>query len=362
MEIENRTSVGRNIRMNRGMNHTVTLWLSACLATLTCGTGSDSAIQRVDVLKVSKSVLRDTLRYIGEIDGIDDTIMKAGLSGKIRTVNVSEGDIVQPNQVLLTLDITTPRRDAKEAKKNLDDARFHLKVTEKARHFGHATQDSIHAARRELDAADLAYRKAILNIKNTTLKAPFTGYIRVVDSVYTPGDSLFRGTPVCSIEKIDSVRLDIPLKKFQTHLITVHTPVGISALSDSLSFQARAKIDTVISDTATVVWVNSDMLRFLPRMNAVVSIPYRSCQKCISVPETALFLHDGTPFVLVIKRKKIERRYVTPGRKFSLRTEIVSGLKRGEKVVLSLPSSIDTTQKVTPVVIGKTGSYHTGVR
>ena len=71
-------------------------------------------------------------------------------------------------------------------------------------------------------------------------------------------------------------------------------------------------------------------------MFVTIDLPDMAAATVLQVPVTAVFDHEGRPFVFVhLGGERFERRNVVVGRQGSFAVEIVSGLEAGDQVVVS---------------------------
>ena len=107
------------------------------------------------------------------------------------------------------------------------------------------------------------------------------------------------------------------------------------------SFEGRVFYagDVVDRETRTVnlrvVADNADR-KLKPGMFVTIDLPDMAAATVLQVPVTAVFDHEGRPFVFVhLGGERFERRNVVVGRQGSFAVEIVSGLEAGDQVVVS---------------------------
>ncbi|MED4928582.1 efflux RND transporter periplasmic adaptor subunit, partial [Bacillus smithii] len=71
-----------------------------------------------------------------------------------------------------------------------------------------------------------------------------------------------------------------------------------------------------------------------------------SSKKVLTVPQNSVQEKDGSTFVYVMSKGKVQKRNITTGISTGEWTEVVDGLKEGEKVVKNPSHTMDSGMEV----------------
>jgi RND family efflux transporter MFP subunit len=189
-------------------------------------------------------------------------------------------------------------------------------------------------------------RKALAD---TTVRAPFEGF--VAQRMVSTGDYVTRGMKVAEIVRITPLRIELTVPEQFVASVAVGQPVSFSVdafpgrlfdgkvryVSPALRADQRA-----LTVEAVVPNANAELK---PGMFATARIEQSKKEPAVLVPETAVRVVSGTGRVFVVNGDRAEERIVTTGQKIDSLVEIVSGLKKGERVA---------TANVTQLVDGIT--------
>ena len=197
----------------------------------------------------------------------------------------------------------------------------------------------------QVNQAQNALNQAKLDLANTTLTAPFDGV--VADVASNVGEQI-GSAPVLTLVDPKSVRIDATVDESDVANIAVGQPATITF--DALpNYQANGKViaispagtstQGVVSYLVSVAVTNPD--RTLPDgMSATVSIETSRKDNVLLVPSRAIHILGRTQTVQVLQANdKPEVRTVQTGDSDGQMTEIVSGLKAGDQVVLPTTST-----------------------
>ena len=182
-------------------------------------------------------------------------------------------------------------------------------------------------------------------LAKTILRAPFSGIVTKVD--FDPGDIVSLNTPVISLIGRGAYQIEVNIAESDIAKVKVGNPakVTLDAYGPSLVFDAKvAQIDlsaTIIEGVptykTTLIFSKEDA-RILAGLTANVDILSDQKENVLYVPTRNIISRDSKKFVKLVKDKKkeiFEEVGVAVGLRGSDgRTEIISGLKEGDRVVV----------------------------
>ena len=132
-------------------------------------------------------------------------IVKAETDGVISQILVDNGARVERGETLMKLAIEERQARLLEAKSLQIERRTEYEAAESLKKSGYQAETQLARARAALDAADAAVQVAELELKRTTVGAPFDGIInsRFVEM----GDFVGRGDPLAELVDLDPIRV-----------------------------------------------------------------------------------------------------------------------------------------------------------
>lgn len=368
--------------------------------------GAASAGVAVGAVKVGRKSLGRTLTQSSELVPFQEIDVYAKESGYVKELNVDYGSRVQANQVLATLEIPEL-----QSQLNQDDAAIksateqimyakNLVSRAEAQHnvlqlqFGRldsvskskpglvaqqevddwegkalASAAQVEAAKSNLQTAEsqLAAAQAkrqhdqdLFNYSKIT--APFAGtvtqrFANLGTLVQAGTSSSTQAMPVVRLSQDDLFRLVIPVPESYVHFIHIGDAVSVVVPSLNRSFPgkvSRFSVD-VREDTRTMhteVDVPNPQHVLLPGLYADATLALERKENAISVPLQALDRNGDRASVDVVgPSNKIEIRTVVTGIQTATDSEIISGLKEGELIVVSDRSSLKAGQEVKPNMV-----------
>lgn len=205
--------------------------------------------------------------------------------------------------------------------------------------------NDVAVAQEQVRQAEASLQQARNNLDNAVLRAPFDGVVAAVN--INPGEQTSAaGGPVVVLIDLSSLRVDVNIDEADIGKVKVGQPVRIT--SENLpgqQFQGRV---TAVAPTATIQQgvVNYQVqvqiqaqpgqaLPLRPGMTVLVSIIYDQRQNVLAVPNRAVRTQGRTRYVeVLVDGGRTERRDIQTGLSNDQLTEVVSGLKEGERVVI----------------------------
>lgn len=222
-----------------------------------------------------------------------------------------------------------------------------------------ATKSNLAVAQSQLDAARAKRERDQVFFDYAKITAPFAGTItqrfaNLGTLVQAGTSSSTQAMPIVRLSQDDLFRLVIPVPESYVRYIRAGDVVKVTVPALSRTYPgkvARFAVD-VKEDTRTmhteVDIANTDG-KLIPGMYAEAVLTLEQKNKAIAVPLQAVSQEGNEATVYVVDpSNKIAVRKVSLGIQTAEDAEVISGLKQGEKVVVSDRSSLKEGQEVRP--------------
>jgi membrane fusion protein, macrolide-specific efflux system len=335
--------------------------------------GTAAKLDKSLVASVRRADLDVTVLETGRIEPRAQAQVKSRVGGQVTEVTVQEGEKVRIGQGLLRLEPTDYRRDVARQEAEMEQARLaaeyaalQLGRSEKAQAVAIASQSELDQARHEAAAArarlemgKVALATARDRLRYTSIEAPIAGTVtqRNINpgEVVVPGvTSTFEGKPLLVIAdlstllvKIDLNQIDVarvrkgqkaditvdalPGKKYTAHVTKVAPAAVAGAHGQGPDvFPVEAELDGA-----------QDLADIKPGMTADVRIVVATEKNVLLLPIEAVVTSKDQSKVTVIADEggqKTVPRDVTVGARNDRDVEIKTGVRLGEKVLISPPA------------------------
>jgi len=332
------------------MNRKIFMTLSfagALLALVSCGNkkASSEAEAPVEQKATLVSVAPATIEKVAQAETYTSTVEAYAINniapqtgGRIVRINVEIGNFVSRGQVLAVMDDS-----------QLEQARIKLvnDSTELSRLRNLFEEGGV--SKSDLDATEMAYRVSRRSydnlVENTYLRSPISGVVSARN--YDKGD-MYGGNPIYVVQQITPVKLLVGISEVDYTKVKVGDEVKIVA--DALPGRTFiGKINRLyptvnaVTHTFNVEVVVSNGDRALrPGMFCKATVEFGE-NDSIVVPDGAIVKQQGSgqrSVFVVEDDNTVSSRFVTLGKHFDSKYEVLEGLDEGEVVVVKGGSSL----------------------
>lgn len=229
--------------------------------------------------------------------------------------------------------LETAETRMKNAEINLNSANNNLNIT-----INEVNKDAEISARAAVEAASAALDAASNSLNNTVVRAPISGYIASRNA--TIGQMATQGSPMFTIKSSAEVNAEVQVTESVIPYITVGTEATVSVESAEVDnvVGTVTEVSSVKSDTTGMYTVrvkigNPDNILKIG-MFADVVLNTQSISDAIVIPSESIMQEEDKYYVYVVNNDVAEKRYIETGIFNNEFTEIKSGIKSGEYVVV----------------------------
>lgn len=291
--------------------------------------------QPVTGVAAVKDTLWISVTAKGRAEAIRETKITARTSGIVVSVPVRENQAVRSGQLMVRIDTTEYALEVAARYAALQKAQADYQtrvigddalVDEEVR----ARRDRLARAITGLDEAEVAHRRAVLDLEKTSVRAPFGG--RIADLKVVPGQFVPEGEELLTVVDIDPIKVAVQVLGTEV----VYLDEGRAATLDFTAFPDQAfhgRIETINpvidpeTNTARVaVHIANPDGRIKPGMYAEADLEAQQFPDRILVPRTAILeTADRRTHLFVLEDGRAKWRYVTPGLENEQLVELLEG-------------------------------------
>ncbi len=270
------------------------------------------------------------------------------------------------------------------AKQDVDNARTEYEVAvAQVRHAqavldaAKANASQIQLRQQDVARAEAAVRQATAALRYAQTQLSYTRIVSPIDGVIASVSTQEGETIAAGLTAPTFVTI-IDLSKLQVDALVDETDIGRVKVGQSATFTVdsfpdeefegtvtaiypKAIIDQNVVDYDVVVTIANPRGMLRPDMTANVTINVATKENVLSVPNKAIKREDGMKIVYVVQGGSPIRRAVKTGWKDGEYTEILSGLKEGEQVLVgeapgqARPQSSGAQPNLLPGATGRQG-------
>jgi membrane fusion protein, macrolide-specific efflux system len=313
----------------------------AWAVTRSSGTGSANS----QVIAAKIATINETVSASGTIAAAHKADLNFGTSGRVTSVKVAAGDKVTKGQTLALVGTAALQADYDAARATVTAA----EETVSEDSGGSSTE--LTAARSALVAARSQLKAARTALADARLKATITGTVTTVD--LTKGQSVSGTSAASSSDDSSQIVIqstktyivnatvdDTDVKSVKKGQIVAVTPDGATR-TVSGTVRSVSSVPSTSSDVVTfpiVVKVAGHPSGVYDGATATTVITTKHVSDVLEIPTLAITYSGSAASVQVQSGGSTSTRTISVGTSYGLETQVLSGLKSGEKVVVTIPT------------------------
>ncbi len=308
----------------------------------------------VKVQEVRLTVFEDAMQIAGTVKGLEDVMISPEEGGVIKEWRVQKGQPVKRGDILGVLndDVIRASYEAASAQYKLAETNFQMQkniYAEKA-----ISELQFRSAEYNRDAAKAQADLAQARLDRTRLRSPIDGIFN--DRFLDAGEFAPPAVPVAHVVNLFNLKVLAEISERYAGSIDVGSVVNIipdAFPNDTLRGRIIFVGSTISANNRTCpieIKISNPGLRLKPEMIVRAQV-IRSVKKdAILLSENAVQLVDRDRLIVYVENNgKAEERVVRPGVRQGTLVEIVDGLKRGDRVIVTGIQSLVDGQPVSVV-------------
>lgn len=327
----------------------------------------------VRALEVSRGTVEKLVTSLqaGEVKARRQADIRASTIGRVARIVVSKGQRVKKNQLLVELENGTLRARVRLAQANLEVGRSGLRSAELRLQASERTwqrslrlsrkgalaqqalervqaerdlaAEALNTARANIDQLQAALAVAAAALEETRIRAPFAGQVTALH--VEVGEALVAGAPVLDLVDDSRVSLLAPVDEADAGLLRTGFPVrvicdalGGKNLTGQLVWISPVVTRDVRQNRHLEVEVGFDgrQVPLMPGMSADIEVVVQKREQVLWVPTSAVMRKAGRQQVYLVADGRAHLQTIQAGLSNWERTEVVSGLAEGDRVIVSL--------------------------
>jgi len=343
----------------------------------------------VNVVAASERQWPSVYEATGTVRARTTSDIAAKLMGYVREVKVQTGDRVQAGQLLVTLDTRDLEVNSRRAEAALEEVRSAVPEADSAiagaksnldlaqstfdrmqdlfnkksisnQEFDEAAAklkcaqsayDMAKAKRAQLDAQAARVQQDVKATEVTRtyaeITAPFSGLI-TAKSV-EPGTLAVPGTPLLTIERDGSYRLEASVE--ESRLTTIRVGQTVSVALDGVDRTISARVSEIVpgvdaASRSAIVKLDLPMVASLRAGMFGRARFQRGSRSTLVIPASAITEHGQLQSVFVADTGTAHARLITTGQRNQDQVEVLSGVTAGDNIIVPVPKDLSDGARV----------------
>jgi membrane fusion protein (multidrug efflux system) len=293
----------------------------------------------VESIVVEPTRLESTVEAVGTVLADASAVLRAELPGQIIERHFEEAQLVSKGDPLFSIEATVLQAELNEARANVEQSEAAYKRAQELVRSKLVSATDYDTARANFNVAQARLNSALARLSKTVIRAPFDGYVGL--RRINIGDYATTGQELVNVVQLDPLRVDfnVPETLLARVLPGQAIVVTVGAFPDrKFTGEVTAidpQVDAVGHSLAVRARLPNPDLALRPGLFAQVAVSLDVKPDALMVPEEAIWPIGQEKTVYVIEDGVATRRNVRLGERKPGLVEVVSGLKRGEEIVVA---------------------------
>lgn len=293
----------------------------------------------VEAANVQTGTISSMYTTTAILEAKEEAFVVARASGIIEEIFVEEGDYVEKGQVLAQLDKRRYELNLAKARADLTGLEQELEKINKVYSQNLVSVDTYDKLTAQYESAKASVRLAELDLKETTITAPISGFVASRNAKVGNLTESFQRERMFHIVQQQSLQGIVYLPENELQNVVVGQPATliVAALGNKQLSAIVERISPVIDSTTgtfkvTLAVPNSDHL-LKAGMFTDVALEYARHESATLLPRRALITMDNQHSVFIINDNLAHKIDIVTGFEQGDMVEVLSGLNGNEKVV-----------------------------
>ncbi|HET8859110.1 efflux RND transporter periplasmic adaptor subunit [Marivirga sp.] len=278
----------------------------------------------------------------GEVASRKFITMGAETMGRVTQINVTTGDMVKRNQLLVKMDASTTENNIKELKTALELATTIFKKQKNLWEQEIGTEVQYLEAKNRKESLERQLATAQSRLDMAYIRAPFNG--RINDVNVNMGEIVQPGMPVLSLLSQEEMYLKAAISEEYINDFDQGDSVEVYLPSIKKSFSTVVSAVSYVINPANRTFqldvkVNEFVKQLKPNQFARLTLVDYENENAVVVPSDVVQQDNIGNFVFVVKtennQKKAQKVRVVRGKTYNGKTEILEGIEAGATIITS---------------------------
>jgi RND family efflux transporter MFP subunit len=324
------------------------------IALCGCGEKKKTAAEqtvRVKVQQIEAETVNGEQGFSGTIEESSGTSLSFAVTGTIKKIHVSAGQMVAAGQLIAELDPTTLQNAYTIAKTSLEQAQDTYNRMKELHDAGSLPEMQWISIENQLKSAMASEAMSRKSLNDTKLYAPFSGYIASRDGEI--GQNAIPGSPIVKLVNIGSVKVKISVPENEVQRIAKGSSMKIIVPAlNNREFSGRVTERGVSADPRSRTYevkatIQNPGSQLLPGMICQAFTNYMQGATGVFVPANLVQL-DGNnkTFVWVVNGGKALKREITINNETAQGVQVSGGLSAGDHIIVAGQQKVSNGMKV----------------
>ena len=310
----------------------------------------------VRIKKMHTDTFVHLIEVNGSVEAINDAFISPEMNGQIKKIYVEEGDRVSKGQLLVSLNTSVTQKGIEELETALELANTMYKKQKELWDQKIGSEIQFLQAKNGKESLEKKLETLKAQLAMAQIKAPFNG---IVDEIFQKeGEMASPGFKVVQLVDLSKLKVNADISENylssikKGNLVSVTFPAYKDIEFKDVPISRTGNVVKLDNRTFTMeVKINNENNQLKPNIISIIHINDYVNDTAFVVPSIILKRDVNNKFFLFVVTKKggefvAKKAYVETGKSYLDQTEILSGLKKGQQVIVEGYNTVSTGTKI----------------
>ena len=308
----------------------------------------DEKLKTVEILPLKLKRFDHYIDVQGKVDADENVSLNAEMPGTVSKIFVHEGDAVKNGEVLAELDLKVIQQGIAQLKTQLDLATTMYEKQKNLWDQKVGTEIQFLTAKNQKETLEKNMSTLQQQLKMSKIISPINGVVDAVDikigQATMPGMPAIRVVNMSNLKVKGEVSESYASKIKNGNEVVVIFPDVMDTLKTKIAY--AAKVISPLNRTFTVTMNLNSKKEYHPNMVAIIKIVSYSNPKAIVVPMNTIQRAKEGDFIFIADGNRAKKAKVKIGKTYNGMSEIIEGLKEGDKLIAKGFQELNEGEKV----------------
>lgn len=332
----------------------------AILAILSCGNSSSdeknsTARNRsfpVRAIILEPNNFQSSFVATGTFNPNEQVIVAAEVAGRIEKIHFKEGEVVNKNQLLVSINADEIKAERKTLQTNLQNAKAKLKRGKKLRNLNAISEEELEDLAYEVDHIENELYENQVRLDKTIIRAPFSGMVGFRE--ISPGAYVNAGDLIVEIVQFDPLKFQFELPQKYAGQIKKGDSVAVlysenkryNLPIESISYRVKGPNRSFELQTI----VDNKNGEIPPGSFAKAEVPVYENDSALLIPSESLIKTIDQESIFLAKNGEAVKTEVQSGNRTENSVELIAGVEVGDTVIITGLLSLSDGNQITPTI------------
>jgi len=305
---------------------------------------------------VQQEPIVENVSLVGTLAANELVEIRSEIDGVVEEIGFEEGQQVEEGDVLFRINEKKLSASVAQAEANFRLARANLSRSESLFKARTISSQEFDQAKAEFEATQANLNFVQQQLEEATIAASFAG---VTDQRYvSPGQVVGRGDMLSRLISLDPIKVEFSIPEKFLSRVESGLKVNVKVVAfpeEQFSgevYFVSPRVDPLTRTALMKARIENKNARLKPGMFASLDLALTINENALTIPESALMMRGQVTEVYIVKSDNTaELRAVEVGMRLPGKVEILSGVSKGESVVVEGTQKLNPGAKVVPSVI-----------